>query len=248
MAKKNKTAEQVDTIICDRGQYSQPVDTIFPYHISSGIADSRKDGWFRVDPVLNQSETSKIEVRTENGTMLAEVSASSDYPGIWLYVTGKNGIDRTLALVEATDNGFVLRLCEDKTNENPTKSIPVEFPTMVAEVEMSKADFERVNRLLNIEDIESLEEDQYGAYLLDDGTPVEQDSREFLFSTEFDDGTKLDLYLCSGYANYYTEPDIVKANGNHLTDSDMVGESLSENEEFVIDGIQYVVKIKLTES
>ena len=220
----------------------------FPYHISSGIADSRKDGWFRVDPVLNQSETSKIEVRTENGTMVAEVSASSDYPGIWLYVTGKNGIDRTLALVEATDNGLVLRLYEKKNDENPTKSVPIEFPTMVAEVEMAEADFERVNRLLDIDDIESLEEDDYGAYLLEDGTAVEQNSRELLFSTEFDDGTKLDLYLCSGFTNYYTEPDIVKANGNYLTNSDMVGESLSENEEFVIDGIQYVVKIKLNEN
>lgn len=218
----------------------------FPYHISSGIADSRKDGWFRVDPVLNQSETSKIEVRTENGTMVAEVSASSDYPGIWLYVTGKNGIDRTLALVEATDNGLVLRLYEKKNDENPTKSVPIEFPTMVAEVEMAKADFERVNRLLDIDDIESLEEDDYGAYLLEDGTAVAQNSRELLFSTEFDDGTKLDLYLCSGFTNYYTEPEIVKPDGILLDEHDLLGESLSENEEFVIDGINYLVNIKLT--
>ena len=100
--------------------------------------------------------------------------------------------------------------------------------------------------MLDIDDIESLEEDDYGAYILEDGTAVAQNSRELLFSTEFDDGTKLDLYLCSGFTNYYTEPEIVKPDGILLDEHDLLGESLSENEEFVIDGINYLVNIKLT--
>ena len=111
--------------------------------------------------------------------------------------------------------------------------------TMTSTAKMKKSDFERANKLLAIDDFEDLTEEEWNEL------GVKEDSSELLYSAKFEDDTQMDVYLYSGQSNYYTGPVLRFKNGRIYTPEDAIGESLSETEEFIIDGTTYVVKLEL---
>ena len=68
-----------------------------------------------------------------------------------------------------------------------------------AEVYISKEEFDRVNRLLSIDSLENMTDDEL----------IENDANtnvsEGIFYVEFDDGSSMNFDLCSGQSNYFDD-------------------------------------------
>ena len=64
-------------------------------------------------------------------------------------------------------------------------------------ISLTQKDFDRINRLLSYEDLESMSDEEK------EKLECKQDSSEYVFGVEFDDGSSLDWWLCSGTNNYY---------------------------------------------
>lgn len=113
-------------------------------------------------------------------------------------------------------------------------------------VKMSRDKFERINALLDIEDIEELsDEKQEEIHALPES--------EIIYDVEFDDGTVITLSLEHGSTNFYTSPYITNRNGQEIDSDDDVGFSLETEEEFLVpdddegdEETTYVVKVELT--
>ena len=100
-----------------------------------GIQNSEKEGWYKTNPDCPQCCTSRIEVDTPLGTIIAEVRGDSDYPGIWLSFASATDLnedgtpwERTIALLEASSEKSVeLKIWEnERVNEDWTHRFPVE--------------------------------------------------------------------------------------------------------------------------
>lgn len=100
-----------------------------------GIKDSEKEGWYKTNPDCPQCCTSRIEVDTPLGTIIAEVSSDQSYPGIWLSFASAKDLnddgtpwERTIALLEASsDQSVELKVWADKRQtEDYTDVFPVE--------------------------------------------------------------------------------------------------------------------------
>lgn len=108
--------------------------------------------------------------------------------------------------------------------------------TYTKTVHMSRASFERVNALLSI--------DQFGDDPdRDSKLQVEEDSQTDLFSTTFDNGVSLTLYLCSGKNNYYIDY-FFTVNGCQYDGSEVYFD-LSMEESFTHNDDTYTVTIEL---
>lgn len=94
---------------------------------------------------------------------------------------------------------------------------------------------ERVNRLLDIESLEEMTDQQ----LLDVGANTDQ--CEGIFCVTFDDGSSLNYDLCSGQTNYYDDVVWTSSDGSR----DVVLECSFELDdiEFDVDGVRYIVTI-----
>lgn len=107
-----------------------------------------------------------------------------------------------------------------------------------AAVEMELENFNRVNALLDIDDLDEADECERAEL------GAEPHSSETLFSVKFEDGTAMTMRLASGGTNYYTDVEFCDAAG-HLRDVDEAGFVLSNHESIVFNDAEYVVDINL---
>ena len=68
-----------------------------------------------------------------------------------------------------------------------------------ADVHISKEEFDRVNRLLSIDSLEDMTDDE----LIENGANT--NICEGVFYVEFDDGSSMNFDLCSGWSNYFDD-------------------------------------------
>ena len=111
--------------------------------------------------------------------------------------------------------------------------------TFTGTAQMQEEVFVRANQLLNIDDFEDLTDEERA------DLHVEEGCSQLLYFTTFEDGTAMDVYLYSGQSNYYTAPTLRRPDGSIYIPVDAIGETLSETDEFLIDGVTYVTRITL---
>lgn len=103
-------------------------------------------------------------------------------------------------------------------------------------VKLPKEMFDRINRLLDIEDLEEMTD----AELLAAGANTDQ--HEGIFSVRFEDGSTMNYDLCSGQTNYYD--DVVWTSPDEKRDVVLdCSFCLDTVEEVEIDGNLYRVRI-----
>ena len=105
-------------------------------------------------------------------------------------------------------------------------------------VKLPKEMFDRINRLLAIEDLEEMTDDE----LLAAGANTDQ--HEGIYSVRFDDGSTMNYDLCSGQTNYYDDVVWTSPDGSR----DVVLECafcLNLVDEVEIGGNVYLVRIEL---
>lgn len=83
-------------------------------------------------------------------------------------------------------------------------------------VEISKKEVDEINRLLSYEDLESMSDEKKKRL------GCKQDYSKYIFGIEFDDGTTLDWWLCSGTNNYYDNVVFTKPFTNTCVNLDCV--------------------------
>ena len=105
----------------------------------------------------------------------------------------------------------------------------------IATVYISSDEFDRVNRLLSIDSLENMSDDE----LIMQGANTNHN--ESVFSVTFDDGSSLNFDLCSGTSNYWDDVVWTSADGN--TDVTLDCEYELDNIEVDIEGETYIVEI-----
>ncbi len=114
--------------------------------------------------------------------------------------------------------------------------------TYTASVKISLSDFRRVNALLNIESLQNIPKDTARKL------GVKTDAQELIFSAAFETGAGLDLYLCSGNENYYTEGLFKTPEGDLVVLQDSVDVVLSSEESFLVGSDVYTIYVQTDES
>ena len=102
-------------------------------------------------------------------------------------------------------------------------------------VNIPESEFNRINRLLAIESLEEMTDDELG----DIGATT--DGVEGIFYVKFDDGSFLNFDLCSGQHNYWD--DVVWTSADEKTDIVLDCEYELDDIEFEVNGEWYFVKI-----
>lgn len=100
---------------------------------------------------------------------------------------------------------------------------------------VSVIEFDRINRLLAIESLEEMTDDELRRI------GATTDGCEGIFCVEFDDGSSLNFDLCSGRHNYWD--DVVWTSADGKRDVVLDCEYELDDIEFEVDGELYVVKI-----
>ena len=109
-----------------------------------------------------------------------------------------------------------------------------------ATTKMRRSLYDQVNRLLEIESFSDMTEEEMKE------VGAETDVNKLLYSANFVNGVKLNVYLCSGNENYYTAPEFALPDGRLCCPEDMAGFDLSPEEEYILNNDSYVVNIELT--
>lgn len=104
-----------------------------------------------------------------------------------------------------------------------------------AEIQITRAEYDRVNRLLAIESLEEMTDQE----LLDAGANTSQ--CEGVYIAKFDDGSMLNFDLCSGLSNYYD--DVVWTSPDGRKDVVLDCEYELGDVEFQVDGETYIVTV-----
>ena len=104
-----------------------------------------------------------------------------------------------------------------------------------ARVELRKDLIDRVNRFLGVKYFNEMTEREKIAII------VEAESRETIFSVEFDDGSCLNAYLCSGKNKYWG--DVIWTSHDGKTDIMLYPVVTIDGIESTINGEEYVVEI-----
>lgn len=107
----------------------------------------------------------------------------------------------------------------------------------VAVVKMFTDDFERINRLLQIDDMEFMTDEEL------DFIGATKNYNERVYVALFDDWSNIIFNLCSGTNNYYDDVVWFNKEWNRSVCFDCEFELLESNE-YVIDGETYVVQIE----
>lgn len=107
-------------------------------------------------------------------------------------------------------------------------------------VTMSFSEFQRVNRLLEIESLPNLSEEEM--YELN----AKHHADELLFIATFENGVKLELHLVSGSENYFTSPIFYLPDGSVRDPEDASEFELDVEENFTLDNDEYIICIYLT--
>lgn len=107
----------------------------------------------------------------------------------------------------------------------------------IATFDIRKSEYDRINRLLGIESLSEMTDNQ----LLAAGANTDQ--CEGIFTVTFDDGSTLNYDLCSGQENYYDDVVWTSPDGKH----DVVLECMFDLDdiEFDVDGETYIVKLNI---
>lgn len=105
----------------------------------------------------------------------------------------------------------------------------------IAKVRISSNEINRVNRLLGIDSLEDMSDDE----LIMQGANTHHN--EGIFSVTFDDGSSLNFDLCSGIHNYWDDVVWTSTDGN--TDITLDCEYELDNIEVDIEGETYIVEI-----
>lgn len=109
----------------------------------------------------------------------------------------------------------------------------------VAEVQISRSEYERVNRLLGIPSLSEMSDEQ----LILAGANTNQ--CEGILYAKFDDGSVLNYDLCSGTENYFDDVVWTNPDGNHDVVLDCTFE-LDDIEFEPGNGETYLVKLIIT--
>lgn len=104
-----------------------------------------------------------------------------------------------------------------------------------ATVSISREEFDRINRLLAIQSLEEMTDEE----LLEQGANT--DVYEGIFYVEFDNGATMTIDLCSGRCNYYDN--VVWTSADRTHDVTLDCEYELDNIEVEIDGELYFVNI-----
>jgi hypothetical protein len=107
--------------------------------------------------------------------------------------------------------------------------------THIATVRISLIEFERINRLLNIDSLEDMSGDE----LIAQGANT--NSCEGVFLVAFDDGSTLNFDLCSGSSNYFD--DVVWSSSDGSVDITLDCAYELDDIEVDVEGETYIVKI-----
>lgn len=85
-----------------------------------GIKNSTKEGWYHSDSEHPECHTSRAEVETPLGTIIAEVSSDEAYPGVWLsFRINGDTYEKTVALLEAENDEMVaLKVWSDEPSND----------------------------------------------------------------------------------------------------------------------------------
>ena len=102
---------------------------------------------------------------------------------------------------------------------------------------INKYEYERVNRLLSIESLSAMSDQE----LIDAGANTDQN--EGIVSALFDDGSRLEYELCSGQENYYDNVYWVSPDGTQEIYLEPTFD-LSDIE-FDVDGEEYCLKFRV---
>lgn len=102
-------------------------------------------------------------------------------------------------------------------------------------ISIPSSEFKRVNRLLSIESLDELTDDE----LIAQGANTNQN--EGIFYAEFDDGSSINFDLCSGAHNYWD--DVVWTSSDRCTDVVLDCEYELGDIEVEIESELYVVKL-----
>jgi len=102
-------------------------------------------------------------------------------------------------------------------------------------VRISENEFNRINRLLEIESLEEMTDDE----LIEQGANT--DVCEGIFCVKFDDGSSINFDLCSGQHNYWDDVVWTSADGKE----DIVFDCVYELDDIVVEinGELYIVEI-----
>lgn len=101
-------------------------------------------------------------------------------------------------------------------------------------VRISREEYERINRLLAIESLEGMTDEELVAQ------GANTDTTEGLFFVKFDDGSSVNIDLCSGTSNYWD--DVVWTSANGKWDVVLDCEYELDDIEFEVDSETYIVK------
>lgn len=112
--------------------------------------------------------------------------------------------------------------------------------TYKATVKMRRSLFEQVNRLLEIESLSDMTEDEMRA------AGAKTDVNELLYTAVFPNGVSINMYLESMTENYYLIPEYKLPDGKLYTPMDEADFELSEAEEFCYENDSYLVNIEQT--
>lgn len=112
------------------------------------------------------------------------------------------------------------------------------------EVEISRYDFDRINKLMDVmfEEYETNPE----MHKLIDELDARPDTTAYGFCFEFDDGSKIYIDICSGSSNYYDNCQWVSSDCRRDEVFDCSYEIYEENE-FIYDDISYICKFIIKE-
>lgn len=115
------------------------------------------------------------------------------------------------------------------------------MPDYNAHVQVSRTDWNRWNSLLGIDDLDSLTQ-------AEQALKPRRDDSILIAAVEYENDTKIDLYLKSGGSNYYTEAEMVLANGQLVPDLEP-GDSLNTTEEITDfnTNTSYLITFDITE-
>lgn len=105
----------------------------------------------------------------------------------------------------------------------------------IATVRISPEEYDRINRLLNIDSLEDMSDDE----LITQGANTNH--FEGVFCATFDDGSTLNFDLCSGSNNYWD--DVVWTNSDGSVNVNLDCEYELDDIEVDIMGETYIVKI-----
>ena len=114
----------------------------------------------------------------------------------------------------------------------------------VCEIEISRYDFDRINKLMDVM-FEEYESNPEMCKLIDE-LDARQNTMPYGFCFEFDDGSEIYIDICSGSSNYYDNCQLISS--DHKVDCLFdCSYEISEENEFIYNDVSYICKFIIEE-